>query len=131
MLKDYIKVQGRRKRVIVLCLRPQQNVKLGSFTLKSCTTAKKCSRKGDVRAKLLFCQTKPIAFLPLSLTSPSSLPKLSNATGSNGESSEEDCAAEGQHGALLCCYLDNTSPLKISTSVEFNVSLPVINREVF
>ena len=34
--------------------------------------------KCDARAKLLFCQSEPIAFLPFSLTSPSSLPKLPN-----------------------------------------------------
>ena len=39
-------------------------------------TAKKCTKKRDARAKLLFCQSKPIAFLPFSLTSPSSLLKL-------------------------------------------------------
>ena len=39
-------------------------------------TAKKCTKKRDARAKLLFCQFKPIAFLPFSLTSPSSLLKL-------------------------------------------------------
>ena len=33
-------------------------------------------KKRDTRAKLLFCQSKPIAFLPSSLTSPSSLHKL-------------------------------------------------------
>jgi len=36
-------------------------------------TAKECTKKRDARAKLLFCQSKPIAFLPFSLTSPSSL----------------------------------------------------------
>ena len=30
-------------------------------------------KKRDARAKLLFCQSKPIALLPFSLTSPSSL----------------------------------------------------------
>ena len=39
-------------------------------------TAKKCTKKRDARAKLLFYQSKPIAFLPFSLTSPSSLLKL-------------------------------------------------------
>ena len=39
-------------------------------------TAKKCTKKRDARAELLFCQFKPIAFLPFSLTSPSSLLKL-------------------------------------------------------
>ena len=33
-------------------------------------------KKRDARAKLLFCQSKPIAFLPFSLPSPSSLLKL-------------------------------------------------------
>ena len=39
-------------------------------------TAKKCTRKRDARAKLLFCQSKPTAFLPSSLPSPLSLLKL-------------------------------------------------------
>ena len=30
-------------------------------------TAKKCTRKRHALAKLLFCQSKPIAFLPFSL----------------------------------------------------------------
>ena len=36
-------------------------------------TAKKCRKKRDARAKLLFCQSKPIAFLAFSLTLLSSL----------------------------------------------------------
>ena len=36
-------------------------------------------KKRDARAKLLFCQSNPIAFLPFSLPSPSSLLKLSKA----------------------------------------------------
>ena len=36
------------------------------------TTVEKCTKKRE-RAKLLFDLSKPIAFLPLSLTSPSSL----------------------------------------------------------
>ena len=39
-------------------------------------TAKKCTKTRDARAKLLFCQSKPIAFLPCALTSPSLLLKL-------------------------------------------------------
>ena len=42
------------------------------------TTAKKCTKKRDARAKLLFCQSKPIGLLPFSLPSPSSLVKLPN-----------------------------------------------------
>ena len=37
-------------------------------------TTKKCTKKRNARAQLLFCQSKPIAFWPLSL--PSSLVKL-------------------------------------------------------
>ena len=44
----------------------------------SSTTAKKCTKKRDARAKLLFCQSKPIGFIPFSLPSPSSLLKLPN-----------------------------------------------------
>ena len=32
--------------------------------------AEKCAKKRDSRAELLFCQSKPIAFLPFLLTSP-------------------------------------------------------------
>ena len=41
-------------------------------------TAKKCTKKRDVCAKLLFCQSKTIAFLTFSLPSTSSLLKLPN-----------------------------------------------------
>ena len=34
---------------------------------QSCNKAKKCTKKRDARAKLLFCQSKPIAFLPFSV----------------------------------------------------------------
>ena len=63
------------------CL-PPQNVKLGSFTSYSrAMTAKKCTKKHYARAKLLFCLSKPIAFLPFSLPSPSSLLKLTTIGG--------------------------------------------------
>ena len=41
-------------------------------------TAKKCTKKRDARAKLLFYRSKPVAFLPFSKTS--SLLKLPNST---------------------------------------------------
>ena len=41
-------------------------------------TAKKLKKKRAAREKLLFCQSKPIAFLPFLLTSPPSLLKLPN-----------------------------------------------------
>ena len=40
------------------------------------TTVEKCTKNRDARAKLLFWLSKPIAFLPFSLLSPSSLRKL-------------------------------------------------------
>ena len=46
-----MKVYEKKKRVVVVCLSPQQNVKLA-------TTARKCTKKRDARAKLLFCQAK-------------------------------------------------------------------------
>ena len=40
------------------------------------TTATKCTKQCDPRTKLLFCQSNPLAFLPSSLPSLSSLLKL-------------------------------------------------------
>ena len=40
------------------------------------TTATKCTKQCDARTKLLFCQSNPLAFLPSSLPSLSSLLKL-------------------------------------------------------
>ena len=80
---------GKKEKVFFLCSRPRQNVKLGTFTLLgSCSrapTKKKCAKKRYVRAKLLFCQSKPeaymllykpIPFLPFLVPSPSSSLKL-------------------------------------------------------
>ena len=59
MLKDRIKVQEKKSKVVVLCSRPLQNVKLDRLSRRSRTTkAKKCTKKRDARAKLLFCQSK-------------------------------------------------------------------------
>ena len=50
---------------------------IGKVLRRSCEmTAKKCTKTRDARAKLLFCQSKPIAFSPFSLMSPSSLLKV-------------------------------------------------------
>ena len=76
ILKDCIQVQEKKKKVVVFCSRPRQNVKLGSFTLLSCNEGRECTKNGDARAKLFFCLSKPFAFLPFSLPSPSSLRKL-------------------------------------------------------
>ena len=46
-------------------------------------TAKKCTKKRDARAELLFGQSKPSLVLPFSLTSPLSLVELNNNDGDN------------------------------------------------
>ena len=38
--------------------------KKGVSRCRRATTAKKCTKMRDARAKLLFCQSKPINFLP-------------------------------------------------------------------
>ena len=44
---------------------------IGRFTSSGhALTAKKCTKQHDVRTKLLFCQSKPIAFLPFLLPLP-------------------------------------------------------------
>ena len=47
--------EEKKKRVVVLCCRPRQNVKLGTLSCSPATTTKKCTKKRDARAKLLFC----------------------------------------------------------------------------
>ena len=77
ILKDCIKVQEKKKKVVVLCSRPRRNMKLlrAASRCSRATTAEKCTKKRDARAKLLFCLSKPIAFLPFPLPAPSSLHK--------------------------------------------------------
>ena len=43
------------------------------------TAAKKCTKKRDARAKLLFCQSKPIGLLLFSLPSSLKLPNITEA----------------------------------------------------
>ena len=63
-----MKVQEKKRKVVVLCSRPRQNVKFGRFMSYSCATmAQKCRKKPDPHAKLLFFQSMHIAFLPLPL----------------------------------------------------------------
>ena len=45
VLKHSIKVEEKRKKVVVLCSRPPQNVKLLIFTSKSCRDGKKRYKK--------------------------------------------------------------------------------------
>ena len=63
-----ITFQEKKTKAVVLRSRPQQNVKNAFSRRSRAVTAKKCTtKKRDPRAKLLFCQSKPIAFLPSSL----------------------------------------------------------------
>ena len=77
--------------------------------------AKKCTKKRDARAKLLFCQSKPIAFLPFSLTSPSSLLELPNVPESNGESPEVDCGEVAIETSVLPRRLLPSSVVTLTT----------------
>ena len=53
-------------------------------------TAKKCTKKRDARAELLFGQSKPSLVLPFSLTSPLSLLELNNNDGDNAAAAADD-----------------------------------------
>ena len=53
-------------------------------------TAKKCTKKRDARAELLFGQSKPSLVLPFSLTSPLSLLELNNNDGDNAAAAAAD-----------------------------------------
>ena len=67
----------RKRKSLSSCVQVLHKTWICAFSRRSrVVTAKKCTKKRDARVKLLFCQFKPIAFLRLSLTSPSSLPKL-------------------------------------------------------
>ena len=78
-LKDCIKVQEKKSKVVVSCSRPRQNVKLLQAVSRGsrATMGEKCTKK-RARAELLFCQFKPVTLLPVSLRSVSSLLKLHN-----------------------------------------------------
>ena len=53
--KDCIKVHEKKKKGIILCSRPPQNVKLGIFTSQSSSDGKERYKKREARAELLFC----------------------------------------------------------------------------
>ena len=59
ILNDCIKVQEKKKEVVVLCSRPRQNVKLlrAVSRCSRATRAEKCTKKREARAKLLFRQS--------------------------------------------------------------------------
>ena len=79
ILKDCIKVQGKRKKIVALCARPPQNVKLGTFILHSrAVTANKFMYKKSVVPvqSSCFANLNLFLFLQLSLTSSWSLLKF-------------------------------------------------------
>ena len=66
----------KRKRKSLSCYHVLDKAWNLALSRSPAATAKKCTKKRDARAKLLFYQSKLIAFLPFSLPSPSSLLKL-------------------------------------------------------
>ena len=54
---DYIEVQEKKKKVVVLCSHPWQNKKLGTFTLQSCSEGKEISCGFANLNLLLFCRS--------------------------------------------------------------------------
>ena len=62
-------------------------------------TAKKCTKKRDARAELLFGQSKPSLVLPFSLTSPLSLVELNNNDGDNAAAAAAAAADDDDDGS--------------------------------
>ena len=78
-IKEFIKVQEwkrKQDRCLVFTSSIKREIRHFHVVARRAVTAKKCSKKRAARAKLLFCQSKPITILPFSLTSPSSLLKM-------------------------------------------------------
>ena len=48
-----LQVQGKKKKIVVLCSRPPHIVKLGSFSPSSCSDYKEMYKKRDARAELI------------------------------------------------------------------------------
>ena len=69
-------MQELKKKVVVLCSSPPQNLKIGISMLYSCIDGKEMYKKAWCMCKIIVLLIKPIAFLPLSLVSLSPLLKL-------------------------------------------------------
>ena len=79
ILKDCIQVQDKKLKSLPCVHVFHKRWNQASSRRSRAVTAKKCTRKKrDAGAALLFRQSKPIAFLQFSLTSPSSLLKFPN-----------------------------------------------------
>ena len=57
----------KRIRKLLSCVHDLHKYEIRNSRRSREVTAKKCTRKRDARAKFLFCQSKPIAFLPFLL----------------------------------------------------------------
>ena len=68
------------------------------FQVLGAVMAKKCTKMCNTCVKLLFCQSKPIAFMPFLLTSPLSLLKLPIVLWFI-------CLLLGGRPPFLCCHL--------------------------
>ena len=63
ILKDSIKVPEKKKKVVVFCSRPRQNVKIRQFhDVVVQRRQRNVQKKLDARAKLLFCLSFPDRF---------------------------------------------------------------------
>ena len=80
ILKDWLEVQGRRKKVFscVHTFHTKRENRHFHVVIAQWGQKKNVQKKCDARAKLLLCQSKPVAFLPFSVTLPSSVLKLPN-----------------------------------------------------
>ena len=67
--------KGKESRCLVFTSSKKREIRQFHVVVFS-VTARKCTKMRDARAELLFCQSKPIAVLPFSLRSPSSLLKV-------------------------------------------------------
>ena len=113
ILKDCIKVQGNKKNCCFVFPASTKREIRHFHVVVVATTAKKCTKKRDARAKLFLCQSKPIAFLPSSLTSPSSLLKLPIEGQKN--STHIELKLEKLFGATF--WLPKTQPTTVCTRI--------------
>ena len=81
ILKDCIEVQEKKKEsrcLVFTSLKKREIRQFHVVVVQWRQTVKKGTKKRVARAKLLFCQSKPVAFVTFLLTSPWSLLKLPN-----------------------------------------------------
>ena len=74
--KRLIEGTENEREVVVLCSRPPQNVKLGSFTSKSCNDGKEMYKKAWCTCKIIVLTIETFCFFAVLVTSPSSLSSL-------------------------------------------------------